>query len=158
MSPGTKFRFRGDPQKSSSYIYRWKFTLTPAVIRIYPGTWWRLAKMKNTRNRSVRRQMCKRSWKLVAQNQQRPKRWGILNCKSGFTHCSRGLWGQVSSTIMLSLGWLSCSLWGSPLFRQQMVMIYILWWVSVCLSVTKNHHFFWENFFLNSFFLKIVFF
>ena len=115
MFPGTKFRCRRDPQKSSSYIYRWKCTLTPAVIKIYPGgcwTWWRLAKMKNKRNRSVRRQMCKRSWKLTleAQNQQRPKRWGILNCKSGFTHCSRDLWGQASSTIMLSLGWLSCSL------------------------------------------------
>ena len=37
------------------------------------------------------------------------------------------------------------------------------WWyiyydeVSVCLSVTKNHHFFWEKFFLNFFFLKIFF-
>ena len=42
----------------------------------------------------------------------------------------------------------------------------ICWWwcwyiyydeVSVCLSVTKNHHFFWEKFFLNFFVLKFFF-
>ena len=131
MSPGTQLRFRRDPQKSSSYIYRWKCLLTPAVIKINPGgwrTWWRLAKMKNKRNRSVRWQMCKRSWKLTleAQNQQRPVRWGTPNCKSGFTPCSRGLWGQASSTIMLSLGWLSSSPSDCPLFRQQMVMMMVL--------------------------------
>ena len=53
-------------------------------------------------------------------------RWGTPNCKSGFTHCSRGLWGQASSTIMLSLGWLSSSPSDCPLFRQQMVMMMVL--------------------------------